>query len=247
MNLTGKVALITGASRGIGEGIAKKFAEFGAKIILVSQSGNNEEIVECIRQIGSEVIAFKGDVTNKEEIDNIVSLGVEHFGQIDIVVNNAGVYKSKKFIDTTEEERDYQIDVNIKGVWNVTQAVVPYFIEKKYGKIVMISSVSGYMVADKGQSAYAMSKSAIIGFTKALAVELAEYNITVNAICPGHVLTKMSKGDIDKIAQQIPLGRYGKPEEVGELAAFLASDSSKYITGTQVVFDGGSTLPETII
>ncbi len=172
-------------------------------------------------------------------------------------MNNAGVCRLGSFLDMSDEDRDFHIDINIKGVWNVTKAVLPEMIARKDGRIVMMSSVTGDMVADPGETAYALTKAAIVGLTKSLAVEYAQSGIRVNAICrirshanggkhcrqsnpedPESVLTEMAKA--------IPMRRLADPLEVGELAAFLASDESSYLTGTQNVIDGGSTLPETV-
>lgn len=255
--LSGRVALITGASKGIGEGIAKVFAKHGAKIVLAARGHQTEELAENLRLEGAEAFALFMDVTKKESIEEGIKKVIERFGKIDVLVNNAGVCVLEDFLKQTEADRDFHFDVNIKGTWNVTKAVLPYMIKQHYGKIVVLSSVSGDMVADPGEVAYATSKAALIGFTKAMAREVAEYNITVNAICPGYVLTpmvenmaKQSAPDnpqsvIDGIARAIPLKRLADPTEIGELAAFLGCEESSYITGTQIVIDGGSTLPET--
>ncbi len=255
--LSGKVAFITGASKGIGEGIAKVYAKHGAKLVLAARSSATEELAQELRELGCEVIAVKVDVTDVESIQAGVDKAIETFGKIDVLVNNAGVCKLGSFLESSDEDRDFHIDVNIKGVWNTTKLVVPYMIKQSYGKIVIMSSVTGDMVADPGEVAYATTKAALIGFTKAMAREVADYNITVNAICPGYVLTPMVKemalqsnpenpqSVIDGIANAIPMKRLADPVEVGELAAFLGCDESSYLTGTQMVIDGGSTLPET--
>lgn len=255
--LTGKVAFITGASKGIGEGIAKVFAKHGANLVLAARSQATKELAEQLRREGTEVLVLSMDVTKRESIQEGVKKAIEQFGKIDVLVNNAGVCVLGEFLEQSDEERDFHFDVNIKGVWNVTREVLPYMINQKYGKIVILSSVTGDMVADPGEVAYATSKAALIGFTKSMAREVAEYNITVNAICPGYVMTPMvenmakqsnpdnPKSVIDGIAKAIPLKRLAKPTEIGELAAFLSCDESSYITGTQIVIDGGSTLPET--
>lgn len=256
--LDGKTAFVTGASMGIGEGIARTLAKHGASVALCARSQKTEELAAQLRSEGYDAIAVTADVRDSAQVAAAVNAAVKKFGKIDILVNNAGVIKLVPFLEMTDEERDFQFDVNIKGVWNVSRAVLPHMIAQKYGKIVIMSSVTGPMVADPGEAAYATSKGALWGFNKALSREVAEYNITVNAICPGYVLTPMVKqmavdsnpddpGSVIKgIADAIPVGRLADPEEVGELAAFLASDESRYITGTQVVIDGGSTLPETM-
>lgn len=255
--LTGKTALITGASKGIGEGIANVFTKHGAKLILAARSSKIEEIAKELREKNCEVITVSMDVSDKESVVKNINNIIEKFGSIDILVNNAGVCKLGEFLEQNDCDRDLHFDTNIKGVWNVTKAVLPHMIKKNYGKIVILSSVTGIMVADPGEVAYATSKAALIGFTKSIAREVAEYNITVNAICPGYVMTPMvenmakqsnpdnPKSVIDGIAKSIPLKRLAKPTEIGELAAFLSCDESSYITGTQIVIDGGSTLPET--
>lgn len=256
--LTGKTALITGASKGIGEGIAKAFASHGANLILAARSSRTKELAEELCREGAHAIAVEMDVTKPESIREGIQAGLKEFGRIDILVNNAGVCKLGSFLEQSDEDRDFHIDVNIKGVWNATKAVLPYMVKQNYGKIVVMSSVTGDMVADPGEAAYAMTKAALVGFTKALAREVAAHNITVNAICPGYVMTPMVEGMasqscpenpasvIEGIASGVPLGRLAKPVEVGELAAFLSSEESSYITGTQIVIDGGSTLPETV-
>lgn len=250
--------MVTGASMGIGEGIARVLAKNGACVVLAARSKRVEEIARELNTAGYRAMAVRMDVTKPAEIKQAVDAALIRFGRIDILVNNAGVVKLANFLDVSDEDRDYHFDINIKGVWNTTKAVLPYMIKQNYGKIVIMSSVTGPMVADEGETAYATTKAALWGFTKALAREMAKYRINVNAICPGYVLTPMAQGIavesnandpesvLQGIAAAVPLGRLATPEEVGDLAAFLSSDESSYITGTQVVIDGGSTLPETV-
>lgn len=255
--LEGKIAIITGASKGIGEGIARVFARYGAKLVLAARSDAVEKLAKELTDSGYEAIGVKTDVSDKESVNNLVKTAIEKYQTIDILVNNAGICILGDLMSCSDEQRDYHINVNINGVWNVTKAVAPYMIKNKSGRIVVMSSVTGDMVADPGEAAYAMTKSALVGFTKATARELGEYNITVNAICPGYVMTPLVEGMarqscpedpqsvIDGIASAVPLKRLANPEEIGELAAFLSCYESSYITGTQIVIDGGSTLPET--
>lgn len=255
--LEGKVAILTGASKGIGEGIAKVFVKYGAKVVLGARGEAVLEFAQQLREEGYEAIGVQVDVTDKKSVEEFVQTAVDTYGTVDILVNNAGVCILGDLLDTDEVQRDYHIDVNIKGVWNVTKAVLPYMIAQKDGKIVVMSSVTGDLVADPGEAAYAMTKAALVGFTKAMARELADKNIRVNAICPGYVRTPLVEGmakqsdpenperAIQAIANAVPLGRLADPKEVGELAAFLSCEESSYITGTQIVIDGGSTLPET--
>lgn len=255
--LEGKVAVITGASKGIGEGIARVYAKYGAKLVLAARGEKVIEFAEKLCSEGYDAIGVMTDVRDKASVDNLIKTAVQKYGTIDVLVNNAGVCVLGDLISSTDEDRDYHLDINIKGVWNVTKAVAPIMIEKNEGKIVIMSSVTGDMVADPGEAAYATSKAALVGFTKAVARELADFNITVNAICPGYVRTPLVDGMarqscpenpesvIEGIASAVPLKRLAKPEEIGELAAFLGCYESSYITGAQIVIDGGSTLPET--
>ncbi|MDR1452829.1 MAG: SDR family oxidoreductase UcpA [Candidatus Margulisbacteria bacterium] len=255
--LAGKVALITGASMGIGSGIAKVFAAEGAKLALAARSAQTDLLAAELKKSGAEALALKMDVTDPASIKSGVEKTAQTYGGIDILVNNAGVCKLGLFAELSDADRNLHLDVNIKGVWNVTKIVLPY-LQKAGGKIVIMSSVTGDMVADPGEVAYATTKAALVGFTKSLAVELAPYKINVNAICPGYVLTPMAQSIakqsnpdnpdavIQGIASAVPLKRLADPEEVGYLAAFLSSAKANYLTGAQFVIDGGSTLPETV-
>lgn len=256
--LEGKVAYITGGAMGNGFGIAKVLAKHGATVILADYSETVYKAEESLKSMGYNAKGFLVDITNNEKVVETVEETIKEFGKIDILINNAGICRLESFENTTDELRDLHFDINIKGPWNVTRAIVKHMCERNYGKIVNLSSVTGYMVADPGEVAYATTKAALIGFTKSLAREYADKNINVNAICPGYIRTPMvdkmavqtnkenPESVIDGIASGVPLGRLGKIEEVGELAAFLASDEASYLTGIDVVIDGGSTLPETV-
>lgn len=259
MKLQNKVALITGASKGIGEGIAKVFAQEGANLVLCARSKSTETLAQNLsEQYGIQAIFAPCDVSSMEDCKKAVQKAVDTFGTIDVLVSNAGVCRLGNFLDTTEEDLNFHLDVNVKGAWNMSKAVLPIMQANKKGSIVIMSSVTGYMVADPGEAAYAMSKAALIGLTRALAREFAQDGIRVNAICPGYVDTPMAQSIAVQscaenpnsvkagIASATPMQRLATPEEVGNLAAFLASEEASYITGTQVVIDGGSTLPETI-
>ena len=255
--LDGKIALVTGGAMGNGRGIAEVLAKHGATVMLADLSDTVFATEAELRAQGLPVKAFQVNIVNRPEVDACVREIVNEFHKIDILVNNAGVARMSRFTEMTDELRDFHIDVNIKGTWNVSQAVLPLMIANQYGKVVNISSVTGPLVIDPGYSAYALTKAAIIGLTKALAIETVEDNITVNAICPGYILTpnvKRSAGRtnpenpqavLDGIAQGIPMKKLGTIEQIGDLAAFLASDESAYITGTYIVIDGGNSLPET--
>ena len=255
MKLNNKVAIITGGAMGNGLGITKVFLKEGAKVAILDY---DEKITETINELKSQnydVLGYKVDIRDIDKVNEAIEDINNKWGNIDILVNNAGVCRLKPFIEMSDELRDFHFDINIKGTWNVTKAVLPY-MEK--GSIVNLSSVTGPMVADSGEVAYATTKAALIGFTKGLAAELVDKNIRVNAIMPGYIMTPMVEGManetdasnpesvVDGIAKGIPMKRLGTIEELGNLAAFLASDESSYITAQGIIIDGGSTLPETM-
>ena len=257
--LDGKAALITGAAVGLGEGIAEVYARYGAKLCLVDLDPAVEQTAERLRrEYGTEVIAIVGNVADKEQMKAAAARTAEQFDAIDVACCNAGVCRLAPFEEMSDEMRDFHIDVNIKGVWNSCQAVVPYMLRQGGGNIVIASSVTGDLVADAGEAAYAMTKAALVGLTKCLAVEYADRNIRVNCTQLGYARTPMvekmamesnpadPESAIRDIAVGVPMKRLAKPTEVGELFAFLGSDESSYITGSQFVIDGGSTLPETM-
>lgn len=256
--LEGKVAVVTGAAMGNGEGIARTLAKHGAHSVLWDISEAVADTAESINATDGQATSFEVDVTDFKACQEAADKTIADQGKIDILCNNAGVIRLVNFLDMSDEVRDFHFDVNIKGVWHSTKAVLPNMVKNKYGRIVVMSSVTGPMVADEGETAYATTKAALWGFTKALAREVAKYGITVNAICPGYILTPMAEqiakesepdnpdSVIEGITKGVPLGRLGDKHDIGELAAFLCSDESTYITGTQVVIDGGSTLPETV-
>ena len=257
MDLKGKIAIITGGAMGNGLGIAEVFLKLCATVVILDYSDKLGTTLGQLMKISQNVVGYKVDITDKNLVKQIVDAVYKKYNKIDILVNNAGVAKLAKFEDMTDDIRDFHIDINIKGTWNVTKAVYPYMIKNNYGKIVNLSSVTGPKVADPGEVAYATTKAALIGFTKGLAMEGVKHNITVNAILPGYIMTPMVEGiakDSDSnnpenvikgIADGIPMGRLGTIQELGNLAAFLASDLSNYITGAEFVIDGASTLPET--
>jgi NAD(P)-dependent dehydrogenase (short-subunit alcohol dehydrogenase family) len=255
--LDGRVAVVTGAAMGNGEGVARVMAGHGARVVLWDISDTVFETAESLRSSGRAATACKVDVRDFDACRAAAAEAVSDLGRIDVLCNNAGVVRLAPFLEMSDAVRDFHFDVNIKGVWNCTKAVLPNMKENKYGRIIIMSSVTGPMVVNEGETAYATSKAAVWGFTKALALEVVKDNITVNAICPGMIRTPMVENAVrefspdnpdpilDMMAGTIPMGRMGDILEIGELAAFLASDESTYITGTQVVIDGGSTLPET--
>ena len=241
---------------GNGLGIVKVFLKYGAKVSIIDYDESINDVVVKLNNEGYNVIGFYADIRDKEKVDEAIFKTKEIFGNIDVLVNNAGVAKLQTFMEMSDEVRDFHFDVNIKGTWNVTKSCLKYFNDN--GSIVNLSSVTGPMVADTGECAYATTKAALIGFTKGLAMELVSRNIRVNAIMPGYIMTPMvdgiakesnssnPKSVIEGIRIGIPMKRLGTIEELGELAAFLASDEASYITGQGIVIDGGSTLPETM-
>lgn len=257
--LEGRVAIITGGAMGNGLGIAKVFLSYGADIAIFDYADALDNTINDLKEDypKAKIVGYKVDIRDKERVIECVNKANDEFKHIDILVNNAGVARLESFETMSDETRDFHFDINIKGTWNVTQAVIPFMKKNNQSSIVNLSSVTGPRVADPGEVAYATTKAAIMGFSKALAVELVDYNIRSNAILPGYILTPMVEGIgvesnpddpqsvIDGIAVAIPMKRLGKIEELGELAAFLASSESSYITGHEFVIDGGSTLPET--
>lgn len=242
MKLEGKTALITGASGGIGKAIAKEFLKNGAFVMICDLS--SEKLKNTCKEL-SEFGLIEASVANiiaKEDIKKMIEACIEKFGTIDILVNNAGITDDAQFYKMTEEQFDNVINVNLRGNYNMTKAVLPYMIEKQDGKIINLSSVSAFN-GNFGQANYAASKAAIIGMTRVQAKELGKHGITVNAIAPGSIMTDMYSAVPEDVKRQklakIPLRRYGEPEEVAKLALFLASDDSSYITGQTIVIDGG--------
>ena len=239
-----KYALITGATRGIGKQIAITLAKQGYNIAL-NYRKENEELENTkkeIEEIGVQVLAVKGDVANFEDCENFVKQVIERFGQIDVLVNNAGITKDMLLIRMKKEDFEQVIDTNLVGTFNVTKNVVPYMMKTRSGRIINISSVVG-ISGNAGQTNYSASKAGIIGFTKSLAKEIASRNILVNAVAPGFIETNMTdvlKDDVkQEIAKNIPLKRMGTAQDVANVVKFLASDDSSYITGQVINVDGG--------
>lgn len=243
-DLTGKTAIITGASRGIGAEIAKRFATAGAKVV-VNYSGSQakaEVVVESIKENGGEAIAVKANVADSEAVKAMVDETMTTFGSVDILVNNAGITRDNLMMRMKDDEWDDVINTNLKGVFVCTKAVTRQMMKQRSGRIVNIASIVGVM-GNAGQANYVASKAGVIGLTKTTARELASRGITANAVAPGFITTDMTdtlNEDIQKtMMAQIPLGRFGKPEEVAKAALFLASDEASYMTGQTLHLDGG--------
>ncbi len=240
MRFDDKVVMITGGTRGIGKAIVEKFDSLGAKVAF-----NFVHSEDKAKQLKSQLrngMYFKADVTDFSDIQNFVKMILEQWGRIDIVVNNAGITKDKLLLMMKESDWDSVIDTNLKGVFNVTKAVYKVMAKRRSGRIINVSSIVGIM-GNAGQANYAASKAGIIGFTKSIAKELAPRGITVNAVAPGLINSDMTKKIPDNIQETyrelIPMHRFGEPEEVANVVAFLASDMSTYITGQVLVVDGG--------
>lgn len=239
-----KVAFITGATRGIGRSIALELANEGYNIALNYRTENEalETLKKEISELGVECYPVQGDVSKAEDSERMTKEIIEHFEQIDVLVNNAGITKDKLIQRMKEEEFTDVINVNLVGTFNITKNVIKYMTKKRYGKIINISSVVG-ISGNAGQSNYAASKAGIIGFTKSIAKELASRNITANAVAPGFIKTDMTnvlKDEIkEAIEETIPLKRLGTAEDVAKVVNFLASEDSNYITGQVINVDGG--------
>ena len=240
-----KVALITGGSRGIGKSVAEKFAKNGYNLVInyVSDNTDTNKLSEELKNIGDiEVLFVKTDVTNYEDCENMTKQAIEKFGRIDVLVNNAGITKDGLLMRMKQEDFDRVIDVNLKGVFNVTKTVIPYMMKQKEGHIVNISSVVG-VTGNAGQCNYSASKAGIIGFTKSLAREVASRNILANCVAPGFIKTDMTdvlKDEVkENINAQIPLKRMGTAQEVANAIFFLSSEENTYITGQVLNIDGG--------
>lgn len=239
-----KVAFITGATRGIGRAIALELAKEGYNIALNYRTENEalETLKKEISELGVECYPVQGDVSKAEDSERMTKEIIEHFEQIDVLVNNAGITKDKLIQRMKEEEFTDVINVNLVGTFNITKNVIKYMTKKRYGKIINISSVVG-ISGNAGQSNYAASKAGIIGFTKSIAKELASRNITANAVAPGFIQTDMTNVLKDEVKEAIegtiPLKRLGTAEDVAKVVKFLASDDSDYITGQVINVDGG--------
>lgn len=244
MNVQGKIALVTGASRGIGRAIAVALAEQGAKVAVnyVGSSEEAQETLALIEKAGSEGLLIEADVTDQVAVAAMADQVQQTYGRIDILVNNAGITKDTLLMRMQESDWDTVLAVNLKGAFLVTQAVTRYMRKQRAGRIVNISSVVGLM-GNIGQANYAASKAGLIGLTKTCARELAARNIAVNAVAPGFVNTQMTASLSDKVKAsllaQIPFGRMAEPEEVANAVLFLASDAAGYITGQVLTVDGG--------
>jgi len=243
-NLQGRVAIVTGASRGIGRAIALALGQLGASVVVNYNSSPvaAEEVVSAIELAGSQAIAVQANVSDEAQVAALFKAATEKFGKVDILVNNAGVTRDGLIIRMSAEDFDTVIDTNLKSAWLCCKAAIGLMMRKRYGRIINISSVSG-VVGQAGQTNYSASKAGLLGLTKSLAREYANRGITVNAVAPGFVLTDLTKDLPEDLVKQlngvIPVGRWGSVEEIAHATAFLAADESSYITGQVINVDGG--------
>ncbi len=249
MVLDGKTALITGASRGLGEAIALACAAEGCSVAVnyVEEAGHDnaadaEAVVTVLQATGVDAIALAADVTDEQQVDDMVAAAIAHFGRLDILVNNAGIFRDKTIKNLDRSDWDIVIAVNLTGAYNCMHAVVNHMREREAGRIISISSVIGQS-GNIGQANYAASKAGIIGLTKSVAREVARRNITVNAVAPGFIDAGMTRALDDEVVQavlpQVPMGRLGRAEDIAAAVVFLASDSAAYITGQVLAVNGG--------
>lgn len=242
--LTGKVAVVTGAGRGIGKAIALRLAYEGASIVVNYRSSEKEakELVEEIREKGGTAECVQGDVSFLEDAEKVIKFAAEKFGRLDILINNAGITRDTLLLRMKEEDFDKVLQVNLKGVFNCTKHASAIMLKQKSGRIINISSVVG-IIGNAGQANYAAAKAGIIGFTKSIAKEIGARGITVNAIAPGFITTDMTDVLSDKVKEKlienIPLKKLGSPEDIANCAVFLVSDNASYITGQVINVDGG--------
>jgi 3-oxoacyl-[acyl-carrier protein] reductase len=243
MRLKDKIALITGGANGIGLATTERFAKEGAKIIMWDVSDKGNDVVERLKQEGYEAIFKKVSVTNADEVQQAVAEAWEHFGRIDILINNAGITKDRTLLKMSKQEWDDVIAVNLTGVFNCTQAVAPIMKEQNYGRIVSASS-NVAIRGNFGQTNYVATKSAIIGMTKVWAMELGRYGITANCIAPGFITTAMTDLMPEEVREQtiphIPLGKWGVPEDIANGYLYLASDEASFVSGICLTIDGGA-------
>lgn len=241
-HLKDRVAIVTGASRGIGKATALALASQGAKVVVnyASSSSAAEEVVSAIAKAGGEAIALQADVSQSEAVNHLIEQTLDRFGRIDVLVNNAGITKDTLLLRMKPEQWQAVIDLNLTGVFLCTKAVSKIMLKQRSGRIINVASVAGQM-GNPGQANYSAAKAGVIGFTKTVAKELANRGITVNAVAPGFIETDMTENiKSDEIVNLIPLGRYGKPEEVAGTICFLAANpAAEYITGQVFNVDGG--------
>jgi 3-oxoacyl-[acyl-carrier protein] reductase len=248
-DLSDRVAIVTGGAAGIGRGIARVHAAEGARVAIADVDGAAAaEAAEALRAEGHDVLAIEVDVVDRAAVDAMAATVIDRFGRIDILAANAGVYQWDSLDELTDEVWDRIMDINVKGALHSLQACLPAMRRQRYGRIVFTSSITGPLVATRHQAHYAASKAAMLGLMRSAALELADNQITVNAVQPGNVRTpglEQAGAQLrEKLIASVPLGRLAEPEEIGWAVRFLASEEAAYITGQTLVVDGGQVLPE---
>jgi len=246
VDLKGKVAIVTGAGHGIGKEIAFSLARNGAEVVVTDVTDAIYEVGKQIEALGSKAMPMKCDVTDFDQAQQIEEKVINKYERIDILINNAGIYPTKSFLEMTGDEWNKVLRVNLNGVFHCSKAVLPKMVKQNYGKIVNIASIAGAVVAFANLVHYSASKAAIAGFTKSLALEVAKYGINVNAVAPGPIdVGEISPNSeyFEQTVRAIPVGRMGRPIDVANLVLFLVSDESDFITGQCIISDGGYTLP----
>ncbi len=244
IDLSGKVALVTGASRGIGSVVAIRLAQAGAKVGVNFHASSElaTAVVDKINKAGGEAFLVGGDVSQEDEAEAVIKQLVEHFGSIDILVNNAGINIDQLLIRMKTEDFDSVMNINLRGAFLCTRFAMTHMIRQRSGRVINMSSVVG-LSGNPGQANYAAAKAGLVGLTKAVAREVASRNVTVNALAPGYIVTSMveeiPEDKQDQILARIPMGRFGTPEDVAEAVVFLSSDGASYITGQVLTIDGG--------
>jgi NAD(P)-dependent dehydrogenase (short-subunit alcohol dehydrogenase family) len=244
-SLNGKVAVVTGATKGMGRAIAGEFANQGAKLTIVSRTpADCIRVAEELHEAGAEAIAMSADISGMADVGRIIDETLKQFGRIDILVNNAGVARTKPAFEVTEDDWNHVQDIDSKSVFFLCQKAGSFMRENGGGKIINVASIGG-IVGQKGLAPYCAAKGGVIQMTRTLALEWAKYNIQINAVCPGYVRTPMNdsiidnKEIVDSIVRRIPMRRFGTPEEIAGICVFLASDASSYVTGQAICVDGG--------
>ena len=245
MDLSNRVAIVTGSGRGIGRAIALKLAEVGATVVVNDIGESAKGVAEEIKAVGGQSLAVLADVSSAEDVARLVETIISTYGKIDILVNNAGITRDHLLLRMTDEDWDKVLEINLKSVFLCTRAVMKYMVKQRWGRVVSLASIVG-VVGNPGQANYASAKAGIIGFTRTIAKEVASRGITANAIAPGFIDTEMTQQLEEEwkkeLQKRIPAGCFGSPRDVAETVAFLASEEAGYITGQVLGVDGGMAL-----